>query len=116
MKALTVFWDGTVPRDWELTTLVPVYKGKGDPLECGSYRAIKLLEHGMKVYERVLEKRLRECVEIDAMQFGFMSEKGTTDPIFIVRQLQEEFLEKRKILYLAFVDLEKPLIGCLERL
>jgi len=29
--------------------LVPVYKGNGDPVVCGSYRGIKLLEHAMKV-------------------------------------------------------------------
>ena len=28
-----------------------VYKGKGDALECGSYRGIKLVEHAMKVLE-----------------------------------------------------------------
>ena len=66
-----------------------------------------LLEYGMKVYERVLEKRLRERVEIDSMQFGFVPGKGTTDPIFIVRQLQEKFLEKGKSLFFGFVDLEK---------
>ena len=32
---------------------MPVYKGKGDPLECGSYRAIKLLEEAVKVVEQV---------------------------------------------------------------
>ena len=36
-----------------------MYKGKGDPLVCGSYCAIKLLEQPMKVLERVLEKRVR---------------------------------------------------------
>ena len=33
-----------IPDDWRKSILVPVYKGKGDPLVCGSYRAIKLLE------------------------------------------------------------------------
>ena len=93
--------------EWELSTLIPIYKGKGDPMECGSYRAIKLLEHGMKVLERVLERRLRMKINIDDMQFGFMSGKGTVDAIFIVRQLQEKFMEKRKDLFYAFVDLEK---------
>lgn len=99
--------EGKIPRDWELSTLVPIYKGKGDPLECGSYRAIKLLEHGMKVLERVLERRLREKVSINGMQFGFMPGKGTTDAIFVVRQLQEKFLVKKRALFYAFVDLEK---------
>ena len=99
--------EGAMPREWELSTLIPIYKGKGDPMECGSYRAIKLLEHRMKVLEKVLGRRLRMKVNIDDMQFGFMSGKGTVDAIFIVRQLQEKFMEKRKDLFYAFVDLVK---------
>ena len=91
-----------MPKEWELSTLIPIYKGKGDPMECGSYRVIKLLEHGMKALERVLKRRLRMKVNIDDMQFGFMSGKGTVDAIFIVRQLQEKFMEKRKDLLYAF--------------
>ena len=41
--------------------MVNVYKGKGDALQCGSYRGIKLLEQVMKVFERVMEKRVRIC-------------------------------------------------------
>ena len=61
----------TIPESWQISELVPIYKGKGDVLECSSSRGIKLLEHGMKVTERVLERRLRQAVEIDKMQFGF---------------------------------------------
>jgi len=86
---------------------VCVYKGKGDALECGSYRGIKLLDHVMKVFERVLEERLRRKVSIDDMQFGFRPGRGTTDAIFIIRQVQEKFLAKNKELWIAFVDLEK---------
>ena len=43
----------------------------------------------MKVAERVLERRLRQAVEIK-IQFGFRSGTGTTHAIFIVRQLQEK--------------------------
>ena len=41
------------------------------------------------------------------MQFGFMPGKGTTDAIFIMRQVQEKHQAKKKKLYYAFVDLEK---------
>ena len=71
--------EGCIPDDWRKSILVSVYKGKGDSLVCGSYRAIKLLEQPMKVLERVLEKRIRCQVSIDNMQFGFMPGKGTPD-------------------------------------
>ena len=51
--------EGCIPDDWRKSILVSVYKGKGDPLVCGSYRAIQLVEQPMKVLERVLEKRVR---------------------------------------------------------
>ena len=56
-----------IPESWQMSELVPIYKDKGDVLECGSFQGIKLLEHGMKVAERVLERRLRQTVEIDKM-------------------------------------------------
>ena len=62
---------------------------------------------GWKSWKRVLEKRLRQKVKIDDMQFGFVPGKGTVDAIFMVRQLQEKFLERRKDLFFAFMDLEK---------
>ena len=61
----------------------------------------------MKVLERVVEGLIRQRVEIDEMQCGFMSGRGTTDGIFIVRQLQEKHLAANKPLYMAFVNLEK---------
>ena len=71
--------------------LLPVFKGKGDPMECGSYRAIKLLEHAMKVIELVFKRNIRKKIKIDASQFGFMSGKGTTDAIFAVWQKEEKY-------------------------
>ena len=60
-------------------------EGKGDALECGSYRGIKLLDQVMKVLECIIEKRMRKKVNIDNMQFGCRQEKGTDDAIFFVR-------------------------------
>ena len=61
----------------------------------------------MKVVERVFEKRLRKMVEIREEQYGFVAGKETTDAIFILRQLQEKYLENDKELHLVFQDLEK---------
>jgi len=40
--------EGRIPDDWKSSILLPVFKGKGDPMENGSYKAITLLEHAMK--------------------------------------------------------------------
>ena len=41
------------------------------------------------------------------MQFRFMKGKGTTDAIFLARQMQENFRVNGKKLHFGFVDLEK---------
>ena len=42
-------------------------------------------------------------VKVDEMQFGFMPSKGTIDAVFILRRLQEEYLDKRKKLYMCWI-------------
>ena len=87
--------------------VVAIYKKKGSVMDCASYRGVKLLEHGMEVVERLLEKRLRRLVKVDQMQFGFMPSRSTVDAIFILRRMQESNLEKNSKLFICFVDLEK---------
>ena len=50
---------------------------------------------------------IRQVVSIDDFHFGFVPGRGTTDAIFVVRQLQEKYLAANKRLYIAFIDLEK---------
>ena len=68
----------------------------------------------MKVMEHILATIIRTQVDIDAMQFGFMPRRGTTDEIFIFRQVHKKYLSKHKDLYFAFVDLEKA-FDCVPR-
>ena len=77
-----------------LSSLVSTFKGKGDPLNPNSYRGIKLLEHAFKSYEKVLDGRLREVVDIDKMQYGFMPGRGTVDAMFVLKRLSEKFRAK----------------------
>ena len=84
---------------------MPIFKQKGDSMECGSYGGVKLLEHALKLLERVLEKRLRELMQVNSMQCGFMKGKSIISAIFMVRQIQEKYLEKNRCLYQAFIDL-----------
>jgi len=95
---------GRILEDWKSSV---VYKGKGDPMKCGSYRGIQSLEHAMKVVEGMFEYRIRQQNEIDDMQFGFMKVKELLMLFFVVRCMQEKFRDKENKLYFGFVDLEK---------
>ena len=63
-----------MPVEWVLSNVVIIFKGKRDIWNCSCYRAVKLLQNGMKVVEMVFEKRLRRIVSVCEMQFGFMPE------------------------------------------
>ena len=102
-----VWEEEQMPEEWKKCEFVPIYKQKGDPLECGNFRGIKLLEHGMKMFEKIPERRLKTLNTVNNMQFGFSPGKGTTDAVFIIQQLQEKHLDVHKDLFFTFVDLEK---------
>ena len=105
--AVAIIRDGKVPSDQEQSFIVCLYKGKGDALERGNYRGLKLTEQVMKILERIVDSLIRQFVSIDNSQFGFVPGRGTTDAIFVVRKLLEKYLTANKRLYMAFVDLEK---------
>ena len=112
LKSLTnifndILFKNKLPEEWMLSSLVPIFKGKGDPLNPNSYRGIKLLEHAFKLYEKILDGRLREVVDIDKMQYGFMPGRGTVDAVFVLRSLKEKFRAKNKKLFFVFVEIEK---------
>ena len=100
-----------MPDEWKTSVIVPIFKGKGDVMSCGSCRGVKLLEYAMKMVESVLVKRIQTLVNLNKMEFGFMPGKGTVDAIFIVRKMQEEYQKKNKKLYMCFDDMEKAFDG-----
>ncbi|KAK3542003.1 hypothetical protein QTP86_010272 [Hemibagrus guttatus] len=96
-----------MPEEWRRSVLVPIFKNKGDVQSCSNYRGIKLMSHTMKLWERVVEARLRKVVEVCEQQYGFMPRKSTTDAIFALRILMEKYRDGQRELHCVCVDLEK---------
>ena len=65
------------------------------------------MSHTMKIWERIIETRLRDRVEISKQQYGFMPGMGTTDAVFALIILMEKYREGQRELHCVFVDLEK---------
>ena len=56
---------GVLGTEWELSTIVNCYKEKGDSLEKENYRGLELTDQILKIADRIIEKFMRQQVDID---------------------------------------------------
>ena len=81
------------------------------PSQTTSYRPISLLSAIMKLFERVIEKRLRKHVEDNGFfskyQSGFRKSKSTNDHLFRLSQTIMESFNRGEHVIAAFLDVEK---------
>ena len=79
------------PNEWSKMIITPIHK-KGDKPNTANYRAIALLPIPGKIFCKILMNRCSHIIEssMSDSQFGFRPGRGTTDAIFIIRQLIEK--------------------------
>ena len=65
------------------------------------------MSHIMKLWERIIEARIRKKVIVAEKQFGFMPGRSITDAIFCLRMLLEKWTKGQKAVHCTFIDLEK---------
>jgi len=64
----------------------------------------------MKLWERVIERRLRRNVSISENQFDFMTGRSTLEAIYLLRRLMGLYRDRKVDLHMVFIDLEKFMI------
>ena len=64
----------------------------------------------MLIVEKVLKRRIRELVNIKAMQFGLIPGRGTTDTMLVSKEYKGNIQIKKKVVY-TFLDIEKAFVG-----
>ena len=102
---------GYIPTAWKLATLRMLLKPDKLPSLTTSYRPINLMSSIMKLFERVIEQRLRSCLEdigfINKYQSGFRQNKSTDDHLFRLSQSVMESFNRGEHVVAAFLDVEK---------
>jgi hypothetical protein len=99
---------GKTPEELQNGLIIPVFKG-GDGSRTKNYRPITLLSCLFKLYEKVLEKRLRKVLEaskaIPDIQKGATPNVGSSEALFTILSAIE--CNSDKPTTLAFMDLSK---------
>ena len=101
---------GTVPNDWSLSIICPIYK-KGPPLDPNNYRGISLINCIGKIFASIITARLQEYLEnncsIGPEQAGFRKGFGCEDHILLLSKIVSIYLNQKKRLYVALIYYEK---------
>ena len=83
-----------IPQDFKDTSIIHLYKRKGNPQVWDDHRGISLLSIAGKILSKIVLNRLNAYLDqaglIPESQCGFRKDRGTIDMIFTARQLQEK--------------------------
>ena len=92
-----------------MTTLIRLYKNKGDKKICENYRGIALLNTISKIFSRIILNRIQELVnsQLLEIQSGFRPNRSTIDQIFTLKMTMEKRKEFNKPLVMCFIDIAK---------
>ena len=104
------FSSGVVPDMIKIARVIPVYKA-GCHTVMSNYRPISLLSIFHKLLEKLMYKRLIKFLEknniLNENQFGFRSNRSTTQAILLIADKIQRAIEDKKISCGIFLDLSK---------
>lgn len=106
-----MFSDGNYPSFWQESIIIPVLKPNKDKLQASSYRPIALTDCTCKLFERILNNRLKWYLEsqnlLSPYQCGFRRHRSTIDHAArLESDILRAFRDKKNVLAVSF-DIDK---------
>lgn len=103
-----IYDGGAIPKQWLTSTFVLVSK-KPNPRECSDYRTIALMSHTLKLFLKIIHKRIYRKLEEDMSntQFGFREGLGTREALFGINVLFQRCLDMNQDVFACYIDFEK---------
>ena len=76
-----------IPEEWQLGEITRLYKGKGTKGKCSNERGITLSSNYGKLYERMVNNRILELLDITEAQAGGRKGSSTVDHIILAKEI-----------------------------
>ena len=96
-----------IPEAWEEGEIIRLYKGKGVKGKCSNERGITLASNVGKVYERIINERVKSKLYITKAQAGGKAGCSTADHLIVLKQAIKEICKNGKAAYIIFLDVQK---------
>ena len=96
-----------IPNPWQKGEIITFYKGKGTKCKCSNERGINLASNFGKLYERIINNRAREKIQISEAQAGGQAGKATSDHIRTLTDLITIGREGKNPVYVTYLDVTK---------
>uniref|UniRef100_A0A8D9EQ38 Craniofacial development protein 2 n=1 Tax=Cacopsylla melanoneura TaxID=428564 RepID=A0A8D9EQ38_9HEMI len=104
----SIYESGKIPTEWLKSEFITLPKKPGAKV-CGDYRTISLMSHVLKLFLKIIHKRIyRLCEEeIAPNQFGFRNAVGTREALFSVQVLFQKCRDVSCDVYACLIDYQK---------
>ena len=102
----SIFLTGKFPYNWIFSTLASIHKG-GPKKNCSNYRGICMIDAILKVYDKVLVRRLTKWWKPAVEQIGNQPKHSCIDHLTTLHILINISRTSKKKLFILFVDFSK---------
>ena len=96
-----------IPEEWQLGEITRLYKGKGTKGKCSNERGITLASNYGKLYERMINNRILDILDITEAQAGGRKGSSTVDHIIIAKEVILSAKLNKKDMEGALLDVTK---------
>ncbi len=96
-----------IPAGWQQGEIKRIYKGKGSKGKCSNERGISLASNFGKLYERILNNRIKNDTKISEAQAGGTPGNATVDHLMTLKSIIKHIRKRRKPAHIVFLDVQK---------
>ena len=100
-----------IPDQWRSSSVIPIFKKKGNPNQCVNYRPISLIPSCFKVFEKILTSQLYSYFETNKLlsncQFGYRQKRGTCAQMLNCLAVWNSFLSNNTPADIIYLDFSK---------